>query len=128
MGVTTPLGKEPRPMDASVAAMDAKILRIFYENPFLEKIFAYRPPAALRGLSEGPPGGGTQGRSIPVGVTTPLENPLPMVAGPRGNIKRLQFESTIVRYRHVIPLRNAKRIRQFPILLLPSQERRLAAR
>ena len=80
-GVTTPLGRESRPMDATIAASDAKILRIFYENPFLEKIFAYWPPAALRGLSEGPPGGGTQGRSIPDGVTTPFgKGPRPMDA------------------------------------------------
>ena len=57
-GVTTPL-ENPRPVDATTVAMNAKILRIFYENPFLVKIFAGCPPGALRGLSEGPPGGAT---------------------------------------------------------------------
>ena len=64
-------------MDASVAAIDAKILRIFCENPFLVKIFAIWPPAALRGPSRG----GNVARCIAEGVTTPLvKEPLPMVA------------------------------------------------
>ena len=77
MGVTTPLVKGPRPMDATTAAMDAKILRIFCENPFLVKIFAIWPPGALRGLSEGPPGGGNarafhpRGRYHAVGEIAP---------------------------------------------------------
>ena len=68
-------------MDAIVAAMKRKNFADFLRKSFLVKIFAYWPPAALRGLSEGPPGGGTQGRSIPVGVTTPLaKEPRPMDA------------------------------------------------
>ena len=75
------VGESPRPMDATPAAMNAKNLRIFCENPYTEKFFAYCPPGALRGLSEGPPGGGTRGRSIPDGVNTPLaKEPRPMDA------------------------------------------------
>ena len=77
MSVTTQLEKHRVLLDATIAARNAKILRIFCENPYTEKIFA----AALRGLSEGPPGGGTQGRSSPIGVATPFAmEPLPMVA------------------------------------------------
>ena len=76
MGVTTPLVKGPRPLDATMVAMNAKILRIFYENPFLVKIFADCPPGALRGPSRG----GNVARCIAMGVNTPLAKSLPMVA------------------------------------------------
>ena len=64
---------------ATVVAGIAKIFskKDFLRKSFLEKIFAVCPPGALRGPSRG----GTRGRSIPVGVTTPfVKEPLPMVA------------------------------------------------
>ena len=49
---STAVGETPRPMDATIVAGIAKILRIFYENPFLVKIFA----AGLRRPFGDPPG------------------------------------------------------------------------
>ena len=73
---STAVGETPRPLDATIVAGNAKILRIFCESPYTEKIFAYWPPAALRGPSRG----GNVARCIAEGVTTPLEKSLPMVA------------------------------------------------
>ena len=53
MGVNTPLEKEPRPMDATVAAMKRKNFADFLRKSFLVKIFAHLPsggsPRALPG-------------------------------------------------------------------------------
>ena len=57
--------------------MNAKILRIFCENPFLVKIFAVLASGGPSGTLRGPSRGGNVARCIAEGVTTPWEKSAP---------------------------------------------------
>ena len=89
MGVTTPLVREPRPLDAAIVARKRKNFADFLRKSFLVKIFAFWPPAALRGPSRG----GNVARCIAMGTTVPLAKPLPMVAYPVATVSPLPIRS-----------------------------------
>ena len=80
MGVTTPLVKEPRPMDATIVAMKRKNFADFLRKSFFSKNFCDLASGGPSGTLRGPSRGGNVARCIAEGVTTPLEKSLPMVA------------------------------------------------